>query len=71
MKIVGIDVYSYVAGYARGTCIVGKSVNRSISAQIGGVINERFPIDEAVHLGAPESMADAIRRRPEACINQF
>ncbi|AOE85892.1 mandelate racemase/muconate lactonizing enzyme family protein [Pseudomonas sp. TCU-HL1] len=51
--------------------ILGKSLNRPISALIGGVINERFPIYEAVPLGSPESMAEFIKERRAAGINRF
>ncbi|GBR51332.1 putative muconate cycloisomerase [Neokomagataea thailandica NBRC 106555] len=51
--------------------ILGKSLNRPISALIGGVINERFPIYEAVPLGTAESMADFIRKRRSFGINRF
>ncbi|SIT38326.1 Mandelate racemase/muconate lactonizing protein [Paraburkholderia ribeironis] len=51
--------------------LLGKSVDRPISALIGGVINERFPIYEAVPLGSPESMGEFIRERRGAGINRF
>lgn len=51
--------------------IFGKSLGLPISALIGGVINERFPIYEAVPLGSPESMGDFIRGRRAAGINRF
>lgn len=51
--------------------ILGKSLNRPISALIGGVLNERFPIYEAVPLGSPSAMADFIRDRRAAGINRF
>ncbi|MEW6486141.1 MAG: mandelate racemase/muconate lactonizing enzyme family protein [Pseudomonadota bacterium] len=51
--------------------ILGKSLNRPISALIGGVLNESFPLYEAVPLGSPESMADYIQSRRAAGINRF
>lgn len=51
--------------------ILGKSLNRPISALIGGVVNERFPVYEAVPLGSPESMGEFIRARRKAGINRF
>ncbi|MGW7771511.1 mandelate racemase/muconate lactonizing enzyme family protein [Pseudomonas machongensis] len=51
--------------------IFGKSVNKPISALLGGVINERFPIYEAVPLGSPESMAEFIEERRADGVNRF
>ncbi len=51
--------------------ILGRSLGRPVSALIGGVINERFPIYEAVPLDAPEAMGEFIRRRRAAGINRF
>ncbi|SDD27981.1 mandelate racemase/muconate lactonizing enzyme family protein [Paraburkholderia lycopersici] len=51
--------------------ILGKSLSRPISALIGGVVNERFPVYEAVPLGSPESMGEFIRERRKAGINRF
>ncbi|WP_336749630.1 mandelate racemase/muconate lactonizing enzyme family protein [Pantoea vagans] len=51
--------------------IFGKSVGKPISALLGGVINERFPIYEAVPLGSPESMAEYIQERRTDGINRF
>lgn len=51
--------------------IRGKALGLPISALIGGVINERFPIYEAVPLTAPETMGDFIRSRRAAGINRF
>ncbi|MFJ7357474.1 mandelate racemase/muconate lactonizing enzyme family protein (plasmid) [Rhizobium oryzihabitans] len=51
--------------------ILGKSLGRPISALIGGVLNDRFPIYEAVPLAAPESMGEFIRERRAAGINRF
>jgi L-alanine-DL-glutamate epimerase-like enolase superfamily enzyme len=51
--------------------ILGKSLGVPISALIGGVINERFPLYEAVPLGRPEAMADFVRARRKAGINRL
>ncbi|MEN0105480.1 MAG: mandelate racemase/muconate lactonizing enzyme family protein [Pseudomonas sp.] len=51
--------------------ILGKSLNRPISALLGGVINERFPLYEAVPLGSPESMAEFIQARRSEGVNRF
>ncbi|WP_160003390.1 mandelate racemase/muconate lactonizing enzyme family protein [Rhizobium sp. 18055] len=51
--------------------ILGKSLDRPISALIGGVINERFPIYEAVPLDTPEAMGEFIRSRRANGINRF
>lgn len=51
--------------------ILGKSLDRPISALLGGVINERFPLYEAVPLGSPESMAEFIKERRAEGVNRF
>jgi len=51
--------------------IAGKAQNRPVSALLGGVINEKFPIYEAVPLGSPESMAEFIQERRAVGINRF
>lgn len=51
--------------------ILGKSLDRPVSALIGGVLNERFPIYEAVPLDRPEAMAEFIQERRKAGINRF
>jgi L-alanine-DL-glutamate epimerase-like enolase superfamily enzyme len=51
--------------------ILGKSLSRPISALLGGVLNERFPIYEAVPLGTPASMGEFIKERRAAGINRF
>jgi L-alanine-DL-glutamate epimerase-like enolase superfamily enzyme len=51
--------------------IKGKVLGLPISALIGGVINERFPIYEAVPLATPEKMGEFIRSRRAAGINRF
>jgi cis-L-3-hydroxyproline dehydratase len=51
--------------------IKGKALGLPISALIGGVINDRFPIYEAVPLAAPQEMGEFIRARRAAGINRF
>lgn len=51
--------------------IFGKSLGQSLSTLLGGVINERFPIYEAVPLGSPAAMGDFIKERRAAGINRF
>jgi L-alanine-DL-glutamate epimerase-like enolase superfamily enzyme len=51
--------------------IFGKSVGLPISRLIGGVLNDRFPIYEAVPLGTPDSMAAFIRARRQTGVNRF
>ncbi|WP_209888341.1 mandelate racemase/muconate lactonizing enzyme family protein [Rhizobium leguminosarum] len=51
--------------------ILGKLLNRPISALIGGVINERFPVYEAVPLDTPDAMGDFIRSRRAVGTNRF
>lgn len=51
--------------------IFGKSTGKPISESLGGVINERFPVYEAVPLGSPESMARFIQTRRTAGVNRF
>lgn len=51
--------------------IKGKALGQPISALLGGVINERFPIYEAVPLADPQAMSDFIRSRRSAGINRF
>lgn len=51
--------------------IRGKALGLPVSALLGGVINERFPIYEAVPLTSPEGMGDFIRQRRSAGINRF
>jgi L-alanine-DL-glutamate epimerase-like enolase superfamily enzyme len=51
--------------------IRGKALGLPISALLGGVINERFPIYEAVPLATPEKMGEFIRSRRVAGINRF
>lgn len=64
-------------GYAKSAIdiacwdLLGKRAGLPISALLGGVLQEDFPIYEAVPLGSPESMGDFIRRRREVGINRF
>jgi L-alanine-DL-glutamate epimerase-like enolase superfamily enzyme len=51
--------------------LLGKSVGLPISALLGGVLNDSFPLYEAVPLGTPESMAQFIAARRSAGINRF
>ena len=51
--------------------IRGKAVGLPIAALLGGVLQEDFPLYEAVPLGTPESMASFVRRRRGAGINRF
>lgn len=51
--------------------VFARSLGVPISSLIGGVINERFPIYEAVPLGSPASMAEFIRGRRQEGINRF
>jgi cis-L-3-hydroxyproline dehydratase len=64
-------------GYAKSAVdiacwdLLGKRIGIPISRLIGGVLQEDFPIYEAVPLGSPESMGDFVRARREAGINRF
>ncbi|WP_018600009.1 mandelate racemase/muconate lactonizing enzyme family protein [Mycobacterium sp. 155] len=64
-------------GYAKSAIdiacwdLLGKSAGLPISALLGGVLQEDFPIYEAVPLGSPQSMADFITARRAAGINRF
>jgi L-alanine-DL-glutamate epimerase-like enolase superfamily enzyme len=49
----------------------GKALGRPVAALLGGVLQEDFPIYEAVPLGAPDAMAEFVKRRSEAGINRF
>jgi L-alanine-DL-glutamate epimerase-like enolase superfamily enzyme len=51
--------------------IFGKAQGLPISALLGGVINECFPIYEAVPLAEPEDMRDFIRGRRAVGIDRF
>ena len=64
-------------GYAKSAVdiacwdLLGKVAGLPISALLGGVLQEDFPIYEAVPLGSPRSMADFITARREAGIGRF
>src|SRR5215470_13200739 len=49
----------------------GKAAGLPIAALLGGVLQEDFPLYEAVPLGSPESMAAFAGRRSAAGINRF
>jgi L-alanine-DL-glutamate epimerase-like enolase superfamily enzyme len=51
--------------------LLGKSVGLPISALLGGVLNDSFPLYEAVPLGTPAAMARFITERRAAGINRF
>jgi cis-L-3-hydroxyproline dehydratase len=51
--------------------ILGQASGMPISALLGGVLQEDFPLYEAVPLGSPASMADFITARRDAGITQF
>lgn len=51
--------------------LLGKVAGLPISALLGGVLQEDFPIYEAVPLGSPQDMADFITARREAGIARF
>jgi len=51
--------------------IKGRALGLPVSSLIGGVINDRFPIYEAVPLTAPEEMGAFITARRAAGINRF
>lgn len=51
--------------------LLGKAVGLPISSLLGGVLQEDFPIYEAVPLGTPQSMADFIAARRDAGITRF
>ena len=64
-------------GYAKSAVdiacwdLLGKVAGLPISALLGGVLQEDFPIYEAVPLGSPQSMADFITTRRAAGITRF
>jgi len=65
------------AGYAKSAIdiacwdLLGKRAGLPISAMLGGVLNDDFPLYEAVPLGSPESMVEFVTRRGEAGIKRF
>jgi L-alanine-DL-glutamate epimerase-like enolase superfamily enzyme len=51
--------------------ILGKSVGLPIAALLGGVLQENFPLYEAVPLASPEEMSEFVQRRAAAGISRF
>jgi L-alanine-DL-glutamate epimerase-like enolase superfamily enzyme len=51
--------------------LLGQAAGLPIAALIGGVLQEEFPLYEAVPLGDPDSMAAFVSRRAAAGINRF
>jgi L-alanine-DL-glutamate epimerase-like enolase superfamily enzyme len=51
--------------------IKGRACGAPISSLLGGVLQDDFPLYEAVPLGSPESMADYCRTRGAAGITRF
>jgi L-alanine-DL-glutamate epimerase-like enolase superfamily enzyme len=51
--------------------ILGRSLGAPIAALLGGVLQDSFPLYEAVPLGAPEAMADFISQRRAEGIERF
>ena len=72
-----LDAVLLGAGYAKSAIdiacwdLLGKRAGLPISVLLGGVLNEDFPLYEAVPLGSPESMAEFVTRRGEAGIKRF
>ncbi|MGC9538935.1 mandelate racemase/muconate lactonizing enzyme family protein [Streptomyces sp. UG1] len=64
-------------GYAKAAVdvacwdLLGKSCGKPVAALLGGVLQEDFPLYEAVPLTSPEGMADFVVRREEAGIQRF
>lgn len=64
-------------GYAKSAIdiacwdLLGKRAGLPISAILGGVLNEDFPLYEAVPLASPESMVEFVTRRGEDGIKRF
>lgn len=64
-------------GYAKAAIdvacwdLLGKAANLPIAALLGGVLQEDFPLYEAVPLRSPEEMADFVVARQEAGIQRF
>lgn len=64
-------------GYAKSAIdvacwdILGKAAGLPISALLGGVLQEDFPLYEAVPLRSPEEMAEFVVARQEAGIHRF
>ncbi|MBQ1120492.1 mandelate racemase/muconate lactonizing enzyme family protein [Streptomyces smyrnaeus] len=51
--------------------LLGKACGQPIATLLGGVLQEDFPLYEAVPLTSPEAMADFVVRREEAGIARF
>jgi len=51
--------------------LLGQHAGMPVAALLGGVLQEDFPIYEAVPLGSPQSMADFVTARRGAGITQF
>ncbi|GAB3038300.1 mandelate racemase/muconate lactonizing enzyme family protein [Parafrigoribacterium mesophilum] len=51
--------------------LLGKATGKPVSVLLGGVLNDDFPLYEAVPLGAPGAMADFVAQRAEAGIRRF
>jgi L-alanine-DL-glutamate epimerase-like enolase superfamily enzyme len=51
--------------------ILGRTLGVPIAGLLGGVLQDSFPLYEAVPLGAPEAMADFISRRRRDGIQRF
>jgi cis-L-3-hydroxyproline dehydratase len=72
-----LDAVLLGAGYAKSAIdiacwdLLGKRAGLPISVLLGGVLNEDFPLYEAVPLGSPESMAEFVTRRGAAGIKRF
>ncbi len=51
--------------------LLGQAAGLPVSALLGGVLQEDFPLYEAVPLGSPQSMAEFVTARRQAGITQF
>jgi cis-L-3-hydroxyproline dehydratase len=51
--------------------LFGQAVGLPVAALLGGVLQDDFPVYEAVPLGSPESMTEFVQRRGEAGIARF
>lgn len=51
--------------------LLGQRAGLPVSALLGGVLQEDFPLYEAVPLGAPSAMAEFVVQRSEAGIHRF
>ncbi len=72
-----MDAMALGQGYAKSAVdiacwdLLGKAAGLPISALLGGVLQEDFPIYEAVPLGSPQSMAEFITARRAVGITRF